>query len=258
MKIYLTLVICLGFLVDVKAQETEHLKYKIGKTSVTFEKTDFGENPRVLFFNMHEDESTSVVSAKPVLSQGGSFRLIALRHSGKRNLVFTRKGITYAVDPNRIYTKEGAKITVERNSEKFSPYAVRKALKFSGKVRKKFVDKADYIVALHNNTPDNYSVLGYLPGGPDVPDVEDIYVNDTNDHDDFFYTTDKDFHEFAKSRGFNTVLQKPGLVRDDGSLSVYCGVKGKLYINIEAEHGHVEMQQKMTEVVVEYLKKRYE
>jgi len=252
MKNLLLILFCFAFNFIQAQKHSEHI-IKIGKTPVTIQQTDYGNKPEFLFFNMHENENTSVLAAKPALGKGGSYRLIVLKHSGKRNLEFSKKDKTYQVDPNRIYTKTGARLTVERNSKSVSNYAVKSALRFSRKIKKKYIHKAKYVVALHNNTPDNYSVLGYLPGGVDAPDVEDVFVDENNDHDNFFYTTDRNFHEFAKSKGFNTVLQKPGLVRDDGSLSVYCGIKGLLYINIEAEHGHTEMQQKMTELVIEYL-----
>lgn len=247
--VIIVLLLQVGFL---QAQTVNKI-IKIGNSPVTVEVKDYTAKPAFVFFNMHENENTSVNAARPVLEKGGSFRLMVLKHNGRRNLEFSKGNKKYAVDPNRIYTRTGTELTVERNSEKADKYAIRVAYRFSKKLKRKFLNKAKYIVALHNNTPDNYSVLGYLPGGTDAPDVAEIYVNEQQDHDDFFYTTDKQFFDFAKLKGYNSVLQKPGLVRDDGSLSVYCGIKNILYINIEAEHGHTEIQQQMTEVVVEYL-----
>ena len=60
-------------------------------------------------------------------------------------------------------------------------------------------------------------------------------------------------------KGYNSIWQDNVHVRKDGSLSVYCGEKGKRYINIETEHGkfdqYAEMLGKLLAILSEENKK---
>jgi hypothetical protein len=47
------------------------------------------------------------------------------------------------------------------------------------------------------------------------------------------------------------VLQHNTNAVDDGSLSIFYGRKNKSYVNVEAEHGHLEQQKKMLSVLVQ-------
>jgi hypothetical protein len=59
--------------------------------------------------------------------------------------------------------------------------------------------------------------------------------------------------------GYNSIWQDNVNARKDGSLSVYCGEKGKRYINIETEHGrlnqYIEMLYKLLAILSEENKK---
>jgi D-alanyl-D-alanine dipeptidase len=48
----------------------------------------------------------------------------------------------------------------------------------------------------------------------------------------------------------NVVLQDNRQVTDDGSLSVYCGKWGIPYVNVEAQHEHLEQQLQMLKVLL--------
>lgn len=101
------------------------------------------------------------------------------------------------------------------------------------------------VVTLHNNTDGNYSVLSYLPGGAHAREAQEVHVVDGRDPDDFFFVTDRDLFERLAEKGFNVVLQHNDAATDDGSLSVYAGRRGKPYVNVEAEHGHLHEQVEM-------------
>ncbi|MBK7099776.1 MAG: hypothetical protein IPH58_17615 [Sphingobacteriales bacterium] len=105
-----------------------------------------------------------------------------------------------------------------------------------------------YIVALHNNTDSSYSILSYL----NAKDAEDVYINENEDIDDFFFVTARSEFEYFKSLGRNVVLQSEE-VKDDGSLSVYCQNNGIPYINIEAQHGHLQEQAEMIKEILVFL-----
>jgi hypothetical protein len=53
------------------------------------------------------------------------------------------------------------------------------------------------------------------------------------------------------------LLQNNENVTDDGSLSVYAGMKNIDYINIEAEHGKKEQQKLMLAAAAEYINAYY-
>lgn len=231
-------------------------RISLADQEIVYKSTRSGKFRNALFINLHENESTSVEAARAALPGFSDFQLTELKFRNQRNLEFSTKGLNFSVDPNRIFTKKGAEASLRRNSDSLHPAALRSVNRHARKLLRRFVKKSQYVVALHNNTEENYSVSGYAPGGPDAGDVEQLYINDTMDRDNFFYTTDPGFFQFAADNKINVVLQKPGLVNDDGSLSVYCGLKGISYINIEAQHGHLDMQTRMTRLVLQYLQER--
>ena len=114
---------------------------------------------------------------------------------------------------------------------------------------------ANTIVSVHNNTDGAYSSLSHLPDSTNALGVRDIYINSSRDPDDFFYVTRRFDFNYLKNYGYNVILQDNKYIKDDGSLSVYCGKNRTRYINIEAEHHHLEQQMQMLYTVHELLKK---
>ena len=60
-------------------------------------------------------------------------------------------------------------------------------------------------------------------------------------------------YEKFKNLGYNTVLQNNATMTDDGSLSVLAGQQNIPYVNVEAQHGHLEEQVEMLFVLMEVL-----
>ncbi len=257
MRFSIALGISLLLYLNAQCQPADRIKefrFPLGDDVISYFTTTKGEYRKAVFINLHENERTSLDAAKSVLPAYTDYRLVELRYRGQRNLEFKQRGRTFSVDPNRMFTKDGIRLTLERNSDEVRPYAVRMVNRHAKKLKRNFFNQAGIVIALHNNTEANYSVLGYGPGGPDAPDVEELHINPDHDPDNFFYTTDHGFFQYARSKGFNAVLQKSGNVKDDGSLSVYCGLRKIPYINIEAQHGHLTEQESMTRVVLDYLR----
>jgi hypothetical protein len=98
------------------------------------------------------------------------------------------------------------------------------------------------VIALHNNSDGAYSALRYAQGGALASDAARVFIKDGSDPDDFFLVTEPEVFEALRRRGYNVVLQDNSRVTDDGSLSVHCGRAGVRYINIEAQHGHLDRQ----------------
>jgi hypothetical protein len=67
------------------------------------------------FLNLHENENTSVVAARSFLYvNGGS--LVKFANGPNRLISFKLSGKTYSFDPNRMFTPEGIKSTLQTYS----------------------------------------------------------------------------------------------------------------------------------------------
>jgi hypothetical protein len=197
------------------------------------------QNPKILFLNLHEDESTSVAAATAHLQIVGG-KLIRLQHIGDRNIRFSFQGKNYLFDPNRIFTSAGRKDNLNKLSY-FNATADSIIADFANIVLQP-VHQAKLVVALHNNTNNNFSILSFKKGGKEAKNASKLYINPKMDVDDFVLTTELTVFSFLKKKNINVVLQNNRNCVDDGSLSVYCGKRGIPYINIEAQDGHLDTQ----------------
>lgn len=206
----------------------------------------------LLLFNLHENENTSVQAAVHLIRHRGG-RVLVLRHSGEREISFLLGGHSYSFDPNRIFTASGAAATVSPKDPDQSR-AVTVVRDFAEDIVADYsLDASSVIVTLHNNTEGDYSVESYLPGGAYDLDARKVFVNRRRDPDDFFFVTDETFFSRLSQAGFNVVLQNNRYVTDDGSLSVLAARNGIPYVNVEAQHGHLDAQEKMLEKLVRLL-----
>jgi hypothetical protein len=205
----------------------------LGDTKIAFEVIRHGQGP--VFVALHENETTAIAVAKKLVPAARG-TLIVLRHRGERYVTFTLGGDTYQFDPNRIFTAQGIRQTLKGGS---APEAVAAVRALAQAIVSEIGNRP--IVALHNNTNGLYSLLSYLPGYKYSGDAQSVHQVVGQDPDDFFFTTEESFYDMAQESGFNVVLQS-NRVTDDGSLSVYSSVHGLRYVNVEAEHGHAEVQ----------------
>lgn len=205
---------------------------------------------KVLFINVHEDEQTSI-DAVEEYSTEQPVHFVRLAHQQTRRIEFALKGKSYSVDPNRIYTRKGRKNTL-KDGGVFSLKASRSVRRFAKEVLS-YLSERSVIIAMHNNTDVNYSIKSYLPGGDESQNTAEVYVNPNMDPDDFIYTTDKAFYDKLKDNEINVILQDNKKYVNDGSLSVYCGVRGIPYINIEAQKGHFDEQLRLIKEVMAIL-----
>jgi hypothetical protein len=196
---------------------------------------------KLLFCNLHDDENTAVEAGLVALRRFGG-RLVELRHGETRDVRFRIDGETFAVDPNRIFTTEGARRTLAKLSRR-TMEAERAVGRFARDLLSLYsIERADVVIALHNNTEGSYSALSYEKGGVFASDASAVFIKDGSDPDDFFFVTETAVFDALRRRGYNVVLQDNRGVTDDGSLSVYCGRAGVRYINVEAQQGHLEQQ----------------
>ena len=143
-------------------------------------------------------------------------------------------------DPNRMFTDQGAKLTLEKHAS-FSERAFREVRRFAAEVLTicRF-DELSLVVTIHNNGDQGYSAESYINGAEYETDALKVHLESGLDPDDFFFVTEESLFDYFKAKRFNVVLQHNAEVSDDGSLSVLAGWRGIPYINVEAEHGHLQ------------------
>ncbi|WP_126970617.1 hypothetical protein [Gynurincola endophyticus] len=248
---YLSLFVLAGCLsLPVTAQTSRTEEVLVGKTLVRIETKKFGNNP-VYAVNLHGNESTSVEAAEKVFAETGG-TIIKIVNPEKRNLGFLFKGDSIFVDPNRIYTRKGIRATLQSLNTKFKAGTVREVKDLGKYIISKIPVTGAAVIALHNNTDGNLSILSYMEGGTYARDAAENYQG-TNDPDDFFVTTSKAIFDQLKALEHNVTLQDNKKVKNDGSMSVYYGKKGIAYVNVEAEHGHLNEQVKMIRDLLQIL-----
>ena len=227
--------------------------YDLAGNIVPIKIQQYGDKKDLVFINLHDDEITSVDAAKRILEEYGGL-LIEVENNAQRNIRFKLGRYFYEVDPNRIFSEEGITKSLEQLG-RTSDRAIDEVEKLGQRIVRLIPEGAKCVIALHNNTPDLFSVIEYTPGNIRSIDSKKVYVNDKQDADDFFLTTDRSLYEDLAYKGYNTVLQDNKNCTDDGSLSVYCGKKNIRYVNCETEHGKAGQYYEMVKALVIVLKK---
>ncbi|HMP95104.1 MAG TPA: hypothetical protein PKD90_19645 [Phnomibacter sp.] len=240
---------CFSSLAQLSARQL-----KLGNATLTWVQYCRTPQPGIYWINVHENETTSVQAARAVMDSIGSGCMVAWKHSGDRYFTFQQAGKTFKFDPNRIFTPAGLKKTLQANGA-YTTAGYNTAQKAASQFIKQYVAGNKLLIALHNNTDGGgLHIKSYLPGGEYAQDAELVHVNEQEDVDDFFYTTDRRIYDYLSNRGFNILLQNNATVTDDGSMSVYCGQQGMAYLNIEAQHGHLNEQKRMIAAVFDMIR----
>lgn len=248
---YLSFFLLTGSLSLTATAQTSHTEeVLVGKTLVRIETKKFGNNP-VYAVNLHGNESTSVAAAEKVFAETGG-TIIRIINPERRNVGFLFKGDSIFVDPNRIYTRKGIRATLQSLNTKFKSGTVKEVKGLGKYIISKIPTTGAAVIALHNNTEGNLSILSYMEGGSYAGDAAENHQG-INDPDDFFVTTSKEIFDKLKTLGHNVTLQHNKKVKNDGSMSVYYGKKGISYVNVEAEHGHLDEQVKMIRDLLQIL-----
>lgn len=230
--------------------------YKIGDRSLPIKISQYGLEINSVCINLHDNEGTSVQAARSVLEEKGGL-LIRLDNYKQRVIRFKLKGISYAFDPNRMFSREGIEQTM-RDNRKISRDAMNEVEKFAQRVLQLIPDSVSCVIALHNNTEEAFSVRSYLPGHERQDDAQAVYADSLQDVDDIALTTDSLLYQRMADFGYNSIWQHNERAKKDGSLSIYFGELGRRYINIETQHGkvkqYVEMLDKLMGVLNEELR----
>ncbi len=151
------------------------------------------------------------------------------------------------IDPNRMFSSEGAERNLRRVNLDLSEAAVQNALIYLERDRRKFVKailppQGGLLVALHNNGP-GYAVQ------TEVPISDEVSLADPGNPREFMLTVNRPDFDILKTSPFNVVLQDKAPPDDDGSLSRLCTKLGVRYVNIEARLGNLDGQRRMLEFI---------
>jgi len=215
------------------------------------------QNRFATFIALHENETASVTAYLDIASSLPNTALFRLNQFGQRNLRYKTNENTYHFDPNRIFSLVGIKNTLLKLNPniKSIPLEVEVGIKrFSDSLLSIFRPVLDsgYLVAIHNNTNNNFSVRSYI----NSKNVIATYVNSNEDIDNFYIVNTLSDFEYFKSINRNVVYQsEEGL--DDGSLSIYCTKNNIRYINIEVEMGNVKKHREMIQEVYSLFKQKW-
>lgn len=146
------------------------------------------------------------------------------------------------IDPNRMFTREGARKSLDRFNNTKTADQVEGAMALLDRDRASFLHtvippKGGLMIAMHNNS-DGYSIKDELAISDKVsmPDPD-------NPRDFMLATNAADYEKISKGR-FNIVLQQ-SVRGDDGSFSVLAAGRSIRYVNIEAAIGNYEKQKAM-------------
>ena len=168
-----------------------------------------------------------------------------------RNLTRTVELHGGRLDPNRMFSNEGAEANLRRLNPDWGDSRIVNAVTFLGSHRHELVNKlvppaGGILVALHNNQR-GYTMKNEL----DLSEA--VALNDPDHPEDFGLCVDPaDFARLRKGP-YNFVLQSRPKGREDGSLSRLAARMGIRYLNLEAGLGNLEKQRSMLHWVEEVL-----
>lgn len=225
--------------------------FKLGNKIIPVQITKYGEQNGIVCLNLHDDEFTSVNAAMSVLKETGG-TLIKIQNKKQRMIEFRLKNKKYIFDPNRMFSKEGIKSSVEKKAEPTRD-VIDAVEQFGKQILALIPDTTQCLIALHNNTPGLYSVKSYLRGGDLESDAKHVSRNKLQDEDDIILTTDSTIYAKMAEAGYNSIWQDNKKARKDGSLSVYYGERTLCYVNIETQHGKIFQYKTMLKNLLENL-----
>jgi len=171
------------------------------------------------------------------------------RFKGTAHLVAGRQRIVTAfggrIDPNRLFSREGAARSYRRYNPTWSEAELTAALNQLDRARPKLLKAllpkgGALIIAVHNNS-EGYNVKEEAP----ISDAVHL-PRPAEPHEFFLASSRSDFELLAKGP-FNAVLQANPKGEEDGSLSRLCARRGIRYVNLEAALGKADIQREMLE-----------
>ncbi|MFH1638296.1 MAG: hypothetical protein ABIB71_07770 [Candidatus Woesearchaeota archaeon] len=238
-------------------------EYSVGDSQVVFQLCGDLSRDSYVLTAMHRDETTGIGLA---LEEGPNLIYLSDLIPGKKErwVRFTLDNddrVSFKVDPNRIFSYDGARESLERNTlkwdkvpEEMKEKAIGEAVKL-GDAMTSMLEGYNGIISLHNNQNNGMTVNTFKGESYEAKSGGKVHVTKKKDPDDFFFVTrEKDFDEL-KGRGYNVVLQETGEMGEDGSLSWWSYSNNIPYINVEVQYSHKKIQKEMLDVAKELILK---
>jgi hypothetical protein len=243
--------VCYMVLICLTGSAQDSIPIPLGGTAIYLLR--YGQDTtEVLLFNMHDNENASAAAGQLYAQKfgGASYELV---HNGKRNISFAFGKDSIHFDPNRIFTDEGIRQQLKNNRVK-DQHAHRMIATWRDTLLALLDLKSrKLVIALHNNTADNYGFESYTPGAEYEREASELFHGQYPDQDEFYFVTDKSHFDSLSAGKYHVVLQDNSAMTDDGSLSVYCAKYDIPYINVEAQHGHLFRQLLMLRQLAEQI-----
>ena len=155
------------------------------------------------------------------------------------------------VDPNRIFSRDGAYYALRKFKPGWQPGTLKMALDEIDKERESFLDilmpnKNGLLISLHNNFR-GYNVH------KEKGNSQRISIKKNENPRDFIICTNSSDFEILVSSPYNVVLQNELPERDDGSLSWEALRRNVRYLNIETRLGYLSKQKAMLKYIEDNL-----
>ena len=155
------------------------------------------------------------------------------------------------VDPNRIFSRDGAYYALRKFKPGWQPGTLKMALDEIDRERESFLDilmpnKNGLLISLHNNFR-GYNVH------KEKGNSQRISIKKNENPRDFIICTNSSDFEILVSSPYNVVLQNELPERDDGSLSWEALRRNVRYLNIETRLGYLSKQKEMLKYIEDNL-----
>ena len=234
---------------NTKTSETEQYPFQLGNRKILISKTVYDGTQPYLMVQLHGNESTALEAALQTMDTHGG-TLLRIEHS-QRNISFQLNGKRYTFDPNRMFSRRGIQASLQTYGN-YSAAAIN-AIDAFARFFLSHIPDSSILIALHNNSDKSFSAISYRNNKEYENVASDLHINEVLDPDNFFLLTDRKLFGHLRDMNYNAVLQNNRKAEDDGSLSIWCGRRGRKYVNIEAQTGATAIQQTMLEELLALL-----
>jgi hypothetical protein len=218
----------------------QHHRAVVSLAGIEFERVASGARRRS-YLRIHGNEATAREALLAHMEKHSGQALIV---TGRERMVTVAGG---RLDPNRMFTREGAEKSYRRQNPSWGAAELGEALDWLDGERPKLLaallpEKGGLLVSVHNNSA-GYSVQDEIP----ISDRTHL-PREGDGHEFFLATESRDFEMLARG-GHNVVLQNGLKGEEDGSLSRTCARLGVRYVNLEVGAGKLALQIEMLEIL---------
>jgi hypothetical protein len=160
-----------------------------------------------------------------------------------------------SLDPNRMFSREGAEANLRRLNPAWTPEQLRAALDRLDRERPRLLrhllpPRGGLLFALHNNAR-GYSVE------TEIPISRLTALPKRSEPHEFFLCTDPRDYELLAKGPYNAVLQDRPMGEEDGSCSRLAARLGVRYLNLEVAIGREDLQREMLAWADKIIPERY-